>query len=101
MTIRSDNADLRLTKKGERQPMFLLACFLSLSAQSLNDESDPRTDAVVWPLLARKAGVISDYRWNLLISTASEMDRARDLLESASLSPQARFTFLHPTSPAE
>ena len=32
MTIRSDNADLRLTEKGERQPMFSLACFLSLSA---------------------------------------------------------------------
>jgi len=32
MTIRSDNADLRLTEKGERQPMFLLACFPSLSA---------------------------------------------------------------------
>ena len=27
MTIRSDNADLRLTKKGERQPAFPLACF--------------------------------------------------------------------------
>jgi len=53
MTIRSDNADLRLTRK------------------------------------ARKAGVISDYRWNLLISTASEMDRARDLLKSAALSPQS------------
>jgi len=44
MTIRSDNADLRLTEKGERQPMFFLACFLSLSAQSLNDESDARAD---------------------------------------------------------
>ena len=35
MTIRSDNADLRLTEKGERQLTFLLACFISLSAQSL------------------------------------------------------------------
>ena len=42
MTIRSDNADLRLTEKGERQRTFLLACFPSLSAQSLNDESDAR-----------------------------------------------------------
>ena len=50
-------------------------------------------DDVVWPVLARKAGVISDYRWNLLISTASEMDRARDLLKSVVLSPQARFPF--------
>jgi hypothetical protein len=47
MTIRSDNADLRLTEKGERQPMFLLAYFLSLSAQSLNDESDARADDAV------------------------------------------------------
>lgn len=52
MTIRSDNADLRLSEK------------------------------------AREAGVMSDYRWNLLISTASEMDRARDLLKSVALSPQ-------------
>ena len=27
MTIRSDNADLRLTGKGERQPVFLLVFF--------------------------------------------------------------------------
>ena len=47
MTIRSDNADLRLTEKGERQLMFPLACFLSLSAQSLNDESDERADDAV------------------------------------------------------
>jgi tRNA U34 5-carboxymethylaminomethyl modifying enzyme MnmG/GidA len=47
MTIRSDNADLRLTEKGKRQPMFPLACFLSLSAQSLNDESDARADDAV------------------------------------------------------
>jgi len=32
MTIRSDNADLRLTEKGKRQLMFPLACFLPLSA---------------------------------------------------------------------
>ena len=51
--------------------------------------------------LARKAGVISDYRWSLLISTASEMDRARDLLESVALSPQARFHFFPPTSPTQ
>ncbi|KAF9788019.1 mitochondrial translation optimization protein [Thelephora terrestris] len=63
LTVRSDNADLRLTRT------------------------------------ARKAGVISDYRWNLLISTASEMDRARDLLKSAALSPQARFSSsVNPTS---
>jgi len=43
---------------------------------------------------------MSDYRWNLLISTVSEMDRARDLLKSVALSPQARFPFLHPISPA-
>ena len=47
MTIRSDNADLRLTGKGERQPGFLLACFPSLSAKSLNDESDAWADDVV------------------------------------------------------
>ena len=47
MTIRSDNADLRLTEKGERQLAFLLACFLSLSAQSLNDESDAWADGAV------------------------------------------------------
>lgn len=40
MTIRSDNADLRLTEKGERRLVFPLASFLSLSAQSLSDESD-------------------------------------------------------------
>ena len=90
MTIRSDNADLRLSEKGERQPIFPLTCFLPLSAQSLSDESDERANNVVF-VLARKAGVMSDYRWNLLISTASEMDRARDLLKSVALSPQARF----------
>ena len=47
MTIRSDNADLRLTEKGERQLAFPLARPLSLSAQSLNDESDARADDVV------------------------------------------------------
>jgi len=57
MTIRSDNADLRLTEK------------------------------------ARKAGAISDYRWNLLISTASETDRARELLKSVALSPQGWETY--------
>jgi len=46
MTIRSDNADLRLTEKGERQSMFLCRLFLSLSAQSLNNESDARADNV-------------------------------------------------------
>jgi tRNA U34 5-carboxymethylaminomethyl modifying enzyme MnmG/GidA len=47
MTIRSDNADLRLTEKGERRPFFPLAAFFSLSAQSLNDESDTRADDVL------------------------------------------------------
>lgn len=65
------------------------------------DESDAWADDVVSSVLARKAGVISDYRWNLLMSTASEMDRARDLLKSVALSPQARFPFSHPTSPTE
>ena len=88
MTIRSDNADLRLTETGERQPTFSLACLLSLSTQSLDDESGARADNAV---LARKAGAISDYRWNLLMSTVSEMDRARELLKSVALSPQARF----------
>ena len=95
MTIRSDNADLRLTEKGERQPIFHLALFLSLSAHRLMT----RVMHGLTIVLARKAGVISDYRWNLLISTISEMDRARDLLKSVTLSPQARFPFLHSTSP--
>lgn len=42
------------------------------------------------PVLAQKAGVISDHRWNLLMSTTSEMDRARELLKSVALSPQVR-----------
>ena len=45
-------------------------------------------------VLARKAGVISDYRWDLLISTASEMERARELLKSVALSPQACFPLI-------
>jgi hypothetical protein len=98
MTIRSDNADLRLTEKGEFQTMYFFARLLSLSAQSLNDESDARVDYGLLSVLARKAGVISDYRRGLLISTTSEMDRSRNMLKSVALSPQARpLPSIHPT----
>lgn len=57
MTIRSDNADLRLTEKG------------------------------------RQAGVVSDHRWARFEATRAEMNRARQLLKSVSLSPQGWSTF--------
>ena len=90
MTIRSDNADLRLTEKGKRQPVFLQHIFLPYRLNRLITRVTHGLTGLYGFVLARKAGVISDYRWNLMMSTVSEMDRARALLKSVALSPQAR-----------
>lgn len=54
MTLRSDNADLRLTKRG------------------------------------REAGVVSDNRWNVFMSTISHLSTAKEELLRHELSPQVR-----------
>jgi len=72
MSIRSDNADLRLTEKG--------------SSCGLTNHLGP---TVNWVLLqGHLAGVISDHRWLKFDKTRSMMVETRKLLESISLTPQ-------------
>ena len=72
MSIRSDNADLRLTEKGN-------PC----------DVPNRLGITANWVLLkGRLAGVISDDRWLKFDKTRSMMVETRKLLESISLTPQ-------------
>lgn len=78
MTIRSDNADLRLTEKG-----LLKSIFNGLLV--LNDVF----------AIGRQAGFVSDERWASFEKTKSAITRASELLRSFSLSPQVRLQFHH------
>ena len=71
MTLRSDNADLRLTAKG---------CFLPFL----------HTIAENVPL-AREAGAISDRRWNQFEKIRLTIQETTQLLQSVNLSPQVCF----------
>ena len=73
MTIRSDNADTRLTEKGWFYNSF---CLLRVMLTGNGG------------LLGRKAGVISDERWSAFNKTRTTMADATERLKSLVLSPQ-------------
>src|SRR5882762_3793085 len=72
MTIRSDNADLRLTDKGKKRHTPRL--ILLLNAHSVG----------------YTAGVISNERWTSFQKTKADLTHVTELLRSFSLSPQVR-----------
>lgn len=76
MTLRSDNADLRLTAKG-------LSVFpvLSIPMLSLIPPSP-------YLLLARALGAVSDTRWASFSRTKLSMDLATSFMQAYTLSPQ-------------
>ena len=71
MTIRSDNADLRLTEKG----VFVCTFCFALYAQR---QCSP----------GRAAGAVSDIRWDAFSQTKSTMSSVIETLKSVQLSPQ-------------
>lgn len=74
MTLRSDNADLRLTEKGMD---FLLT---------------PSIPYQLLKCLGRLAGVVSESRWNTFQSTRSALVAATNLLKSVIFTPQVSGT---------
>lgn len=75
MSIRSDNADLRLTEKGAR-------------ATVDNMRLTPGTEDTAPP--GRVAGVVSDTRWARFQSTVAELNRTADIFKGFVLSPHVR-----------
>jgi tRNA uridine 5-carboxymethylaminomethyl modification enzyme len=73
MTIRSDNADMRLTEKGVQ----LCRLFVVLVSEPNNQPG-------------RQAGVVSDQRWQAFELVRQGITDTTELLKSVSLSPQAR-----------
>lgn len=69
MSIRSDNADLRLTEKG-----WQLESFLFINSNSEN--------------AGRAVGVVSDQRWTVFENTRRTIADTKTLLKSISFTPQ-------------
>jgi len=69
LSIRADNADIRLTEKGWLSILFnLISVLIGISA--------------------RKVGAIDDERWSRFQSTQREMNNAKEVMESFIKSPQ-------------
>lgn len=81
MTIRSDNADMRLTEKGESIIFRLLS-----SRTVLTSLSDVQS-------VGYEAGVVSEQRWQAFQQTRHTMQDLLKLLHSTSLNPQVRTHF--------
>lgn len=81
MTIRSDNADLRLTEKGTAVSSFAstlaVACQLDVLTLGLAH-------------VGRVAGTVSDTRWSHFLGTRDDIARVTEMLKSFALSPQVR-----------
>lgn len=73
MTIRSDNADLRLTEKGMSPCIYLFPIFTL-------------AHSIIHP--GRAAGAVSDTRWAAFSSAKSAMSSIIETLKSVQLSPQ-------------
>lgn len=71
MSIRSDNADLRLTEKGAFSP-----CTCSRKYAVLTERR-----------VGREVGAVSDARWAHFVGTRDEIARATELLQNYVLSP--------------
>ena len=69
MSIRSDNADLRLTEKGDHSTW------------------SNKFELATYVLSGWLAGVVSDARWNQFVATKKELARVTSLLKSFMLSP--------------
>lgn len=82
MTLRSDNADLRLTEKGDRV--------------SLERVESKESDRI---MVGRMAGAVSHDRWWCFESTRQNISRVKQLLQSVSLSPQVCLQ-LNPLDPS-
>lgn len=84
MTVRSDNADLRLTQKG-----LCHECCISTFGSSCTH--GVRLICGCIPCSGRDAGVISNERWSHFTGTRDEVARVTALLKDYKLSPQVRY----------
>lgn len=69
MSIRSDNADLRLTEKGDHPPW------------------SHKFEFATYVFSGRLAGVVSDARWIRFVATKNELAQVTSFLKSFTLSP--------------
>ncbi len=86
MTIRSDNADLRLTEKGTI--FFVVGKRNKINILSLSHLSHSLTLFVCFT--GRIAGAVSDHRWSHFISTRDEIARVTEVLKAFMLTSHVR-----------
>ena len=75
MTIRSDNADMRLTEKGAFLPSFKLSSL---------------TYFIIGFQTGREIGIVSAERYNALRHVRDEMKKTTEILRAIELTPQVK-----------
>ena len=73
MTIRSDNADMRLTEKGAFLPNFSSLMYFKIVFRT-----------------GREIGIVSAERYNTLRQVRDEMEKTTEILRAIELTPQVK-----------